>query len=80
MERQTHQWTISLPPLLSRQAMKLARDESRTKSELVREALRAYIARRERFEELRAALSRNLAKRGIRGLRDIERMIDEGRV
>lgn len=79
MERATDQWTISLPPLLSKRTMKLAREESRTKSELVREALRTYIARRERFDELRALLSKDLAKRGIRSLRDIERLIDEGR-
>lgn len=79
MERYTHQWTISLPPPLSKKALKWAKEESRTRSELVREALREYISKRERFQELRTKLSNNLAKRGIRTLEDIERMIDEDR-
>ena len=36
MERHTIQWTVSLPPLLSKQATKTAKEESRTKSELIR--------------------------------------------
>ena len=79
MDRQTDQWTISLPPALSKKALRWAKEESRTRSELVREALREYIAKRERFQELRAKLAHNLAKRGIRTLEDIERMIDEER-
>jgi metal-responsive CopG/Arc/MetJ family transcriptional regulator len=49
--------TISLPPPLVKKAEKLAREENRTKSELLREALRFYVetkdvrraAARERF-------------------------------
>ena len=39
--------TISLPPPLLRQAEVVAREENRTKSELLREALRFYVATRE---------------------------------
>lgn len=39
-------WTISLPPALSRLAEEASRQEHRTKSELVREALRLYLSRR----------------------------------
>lgn len=35
--------TISLPPLLVKKAEELAREENRTKSELLREALRFYV-------------------------------------
>ena len=35
--------TISLPPPLVKKAEELAREESRTKSELLREALRFYV-------------------------------------
>ncbi len=42
--RATRTWTISLPPALSDLAQQLARREHRTKSELVREALRHYVA------------------------------------
>ena len=42
--RTTRTWTISLPPEMSRLAAAAARAEHRTKSELVREALRLYFA------------------------------------
>ena len=38
--------TISLPPLLLKQAEQLAREERRTKSELLREAFRFYVETR----------------------------------
>ena len=79
MERNTEQWTVSLPPLLSKRALRLAREESRTRSELVREALRSYMERRERFRQMRVRLAKSLEAKGIRTLEDMERMIDEGR-
>ena len=42
--RTTRTWTISLPPEMSRLASAVAHAEHRTKSELVREALRLYVA------------------------------------
>jgi predicted transcriptional regulator len=39
--------TISVPPPLLKQAEQIAREENRTKSELLREALRFYIDARE---------------------------------
>jgi len=39
--------TVSLPPSLARQVEKVAREESRTKSELLREAIRLYMDTRE---------------------------------
>jgi metal-responsive CopG/Arc/MetJ family transcriptional regulator len=44
--RRTRIWTVSLPPDMSELAEGLAREEQRTKSELIREALRLYIAQR----------------------------------
>ena len=79
MNRTTDQWTISLPVTFSKKAMKLAKQESRTKSELVREALRSYMTRKEQVMEAREELSRKLEEKGIRTLEDIERMVDEGR-
>ena len=46
--RRTRTWTISLPPELSRLAQQLADAEHRTKSELIREALRCYLDQRGR--------------------------------
>lgn len=45
-------FTISLPPKLARQVDKQAAAEGRTRSELFREALRQYIARRERWNQI----------------------------
>ena len=42
--RVTRTWTISLPPQMSAQAQHVATQEHRTKSELVREALRLYFS------------------------------------
>ncbi len=47
--------TISLPPLLLRKAEKVAEEEYRTKSELLREALRLYLDTR----DIRRAASRD---------------------
>lgn len=46
MERTTKQFTISLPPDLAEQVTALAKAESRTVSELFREAFRTYRAGR----------------------------------
>ena len=46
--RSSRTWTISLPPQMSRWAQQLAAREQRTKSELVREALRLYATHRTR--------------------------------
>jgi len=78
MQRHTIQWTVSIPPLLSKQALKTAREESRTKSELIREALRRYLENRT-FDRIRHKLSRRFQRLGIKTEEDIERLIDEGR-
>ena len=79
MDRTSVQMTVSLPPQLYKRAMNIAKKEIRSKSEIVREALRDYIVKRESFLQARADLSKNLEKKGIRTLEDVERMIDEGR-
>ncbi len=78
MERNTIQWTISIPPLLSRAAIKTAKAEYRTRSELVREALRRYLENR-MVDRIRAKVGRRLKTLGIKTEADIERMIDEDR-
>ena len=44
--RTTETMTVSLPPALARQIEEVQKIESRTKSELVREALRVYVETR----------------------------------
>lgn len=46
MERSTKQFTISLPPEMAEQVVAAAKAESRTVSELFREAFRTYRAQR----------------------------------
>ena len=76
--RQSKVVTISIPPRLLRETEKLAKREQRTKSELVREALRLYLDVRgdERFK--RAVRARAKALR-IQTENDIERIVDEVR-
>ena len=76
--RQTVQWTVSIPPPLSRMASKIAREEYRTKSELVREALRRYLETWT-LDRIRNKLSKRLKAMGIKDEAGIERFIDEGR-
>jgi predicted transcriptional regulator len=75
----TRTFTISFPPDLAEQVERLAKKESRTTSELFREAFRAYRAERIRtiFDELHAQ-----AKAGggeVYSEEDIERFVDEDR-
>jgi CopG family transcriptional regulator/antitoxin EndoAI len=60
--RETVIWTISLPPQIAQKAMEAAKRENRTRSELVREALRRYMAAME-WERAQAEVS----------LKDVER-------
>ena len=80
MQRISIQMTVSMPPDLYRTAMRIAKEEVRSKSELVREALRSYISRKKTVQQARKHLSKSLAAKGIRSMEDIERMVDEGRV
>jgi CopG family transcriptional regulator / antitoxin EndoAI len=78
MERQTVQWTISIPPNLSKEASRVAKEEYRTRSELVREALRRYLENRS-VDLIRDKISDRLKAMGIKNERDIERLMDEDR-
>jgi CopG family transcriptional regulator/antitoxin EndoAI len=44
--------TISLPPELARKVDRAARAEGRTRSELFREAIRQYLERQERWDQI----------------------------
>ena len=79
MNRVSVQMTISLPPMLYKKAMDVAEREIRSKSELVREALRDYIAKKKRFDQLRTKAADAFRRRGIRSLGDVERMVDQER-
>jgi len=78
MARSSVQMTVSLPPGLYKRAMQVAKEEFRSKSDLVREALRMYVSRNKMVHQARRQLSQNLRTRGIGTLEDIERFVDEG--
>ena len=79
MARSSVQLTVSLPPDLYRRAIAVAKEEFRSKSELVREALRMYVSRKQLVHQARKQLSQKLRKEGLGTLADIERFVDEGR-
>ena len=70
--------TVSLPPELLAVAEKLARDERRTRSELVREAIREYATTR-RWRRLRRWGEAAARRAGVRDDHDIERIVTEER-
>ena len=74
--------TISLPPPLLKKAERVAREENRTKSELLREALRFYVETREvRKAAVRERLSElvDRAQARTRGVpaREIRKLVRE---
>ena len=75
----TRTFTISFPPDLAEQVERLAKKESRTTSELFREAFRAY--RTERIRKASEALQTLAEARDSEeyGPEDVERMVDEVR-
>jgi metal-responsive CopG/Arc/MetJ family transcriptional regulator len=79
MERTTKQFTISLPPELAQQVTAIAKAESRTVSELFREAFRTYRAGRVRT--LLNASQQTGRRKGHMGYTpdDVERLIHESR-
>jgi CopG family transcriptional regulator/antitoxin EndoAI len=76
--RTTRTWTVSLPPNLIREAERTAKEEDRTKSELVREALRFYIEER-RWRKLQRDTAARAEVLGLRDEDDVERLVDAGR-
>ena len=76
--RQSKVVTISIPPRLLRDTKKLAKQEQRTKSELVRDALRLYLDLRT-DEGFRRAMQARAKALHIHKEDDIERIVDKVR-
>lgn len=75
--RTTKILSLSLPPQLLREAESLAKREGRTKSELLREALRRYIQEQE-WRSLQRDGTRRARRLGIREA-EVERVVTEYR-
>ena len=76
--RTTKLITISLPPELLKKVEIIARKENRTRSELVRETVRQYLAREE-WRELNRYARIAADKAGIATEEDIDRLVEENR-
>lgn len=69
--------TVSLPPELAREFDKLAKDETKNKSQLFREMFRTYQQRRveQEFFELQRYGARQARKKGILTEADVEALV-----
>jgi len=76
MLRLTKLISFSILPDFLREVEKVAKEENRTKSELIREALRRYIEDRE-WENLTRYAQIKSAETGIKTEEDIQRAVDE---
>ena len=70
--------TISLPPRLAREVDRVARNERRSRSELLREAFRQYVARLDRWERIFEA-GTEAARRARVTEADVVRAVEERR-
>lgn len=71
--------TISLPPELAKEAENIARDEGKTLSGVIQDALRQARAKRltRELHELQDYWSRKAKKKGILTARDLERYLKD---
>ncbi|MEA2016199.1 MAG: ribbon-helix-helix protein, CopG family [Actinomycetota bacterium] len=76
MPRKTKILNISLSRELYEEIEKVSKVESRTKSDLIREAFRQYSANK-KWAEIRARGDKTARKFGIRDEEDIDRMLHE---
>jgi len=70
--------SLSLPPKLLRKIAAQAKQEGKTKSEFIREALRQYLELRELIR-VQNLFSRRAKDKGITNESDVERIVDEAR-
>lgn len=78
MKRNTKIVTISLPPEVADEIDRLAAEESRTRSELVREAFRQYVTYG-RWRRIRRWGDETAREFGIRTEADVDRILHEGK-
>jgi len=81
MARKTRVLGFSVSPAVAEEYERLAKREGRSKSQLFREMIETYKARREEeaFFRLQARMSRRARARGVLTERDVERILFEDR-
>ena len=77
--RNTKVVSISLPTEMLKAAQLMARQENRTMSELMREALRAYQREQRAWREIFVYGEANAKRLGIKDEQDVVRMVRESR-
>lgn len=76
--RTTKPIRVSLPPDLLRETQRAAREEARTRSELIRDALQQYLASR-RWRRLRQWGGEAAERLGLKSETDLQRLLDQVR-
>jgi predicted transcriptional regulator len=76
--RTTKPITVSLPLDLLEEAQRAARDEARTRTALIRDALRQYLASR-RWQRLRTWGAETADRLGLKTEADLQRLLDRAR-
>lgn len=76
-ERTTQTVTISLPPELAAEMDRLATEEQRSRSELLREAFRRYVEGHRRWERVLDLGPKIAAFNGLRDEAAVEAAVDE---
>ncbi|MBI3031328.1 MAG: ribbon-helix-helix protein, CopG family [Candidatus Rokubacteria bacterium] len=76
--RTTRPITISLPADLLREAERMAKEDARSRSELVRDALRQYLASR-RWQRLRRWGAETARRLGLKTEDDLQRLLERFR-
>lgn len=69
--------SISLPPDMTKEVQEMAKEERRSVSEIIREALRQYSANRV-LKEVRKEARKVVKKKGVKP-EDVDRIVHEGR-
>jgi CopG family transcriptional regulator/antitoxin EndoAI len=76
--RTTKPITVSLPLDLLEEAQRAAREEARTRTDLIRDALRQYLASR-RWQRLRTWGAETADRLGLKTEADLQRFLDRAR-
>ncbi len=76
--RTTQPITVSLPLDLLRETQRVAREEARTRTDLIREALQQYLTSR-RWQRLRQWGAETAERLGIKTEADLQRLLDDVR-
>jgi len=79
MARTTKIVNLSLPPQIYKQVEALAKQRETSRSEILREALKQYVASERRWQQIRKWGEKTAKKLGIKDEEDVDRLIHDFR-